>query len=107
MAKRSASRERKSESGARTAAEALAITALRFIAAEPERLARFLAVTGLAPESIRTAARERHFLSGVLDHVAADEPLLLAFAAESGFDPNDVIRAHDLLSGRHWKRELP
>ena len=62
------------------AAEQLAIAALGFIAGEPERLERFLALTGIAPESIRAAAREPEFLLGVLDHVAGDDALLLAFA---------------------------
>jgi Protein of unknown function (DUF3572) len=108
MADGRASGNRKSDpEERRAAAEALAIAALHFIAAEPERLGRFLAVTGIAPQSIRDAAREPNFLAGVLDHIAGDERLLLAFAAESERDLNDVIRAHDTLSGRHWEREVP
>jgi Protein of unknown function (DUF3572) len=83
----------------RQAAEQLAIAALGFIAAEPERLGRFLALSGIGPESIRTAAREQNFLLGVLDHVVADEPLLLAFAAEGGLDPEEVARARAVLAG--------
>ena len=108
MTDRRSSGRRKSDSKERqAAAESLAVAALSFLAAEPERLARFLAVTGLAPQSIREAAGEPHFLAGVLDHIAGDERLLLAFASESELDPNDVIRAHDMLSGRHWEREVP
>ena len=88
------------------AAEALAIEALGFIAAEPERLGRFLAVTGIGPETIRDAAREPQFLGGVLDHIAGDERLLLAFASENGLDPSEVNRARDMLVG-HWERDLP
>jgi hypothetical protein len=80
------------------AAAELAIAALIFLAGEQERLGRFLALTGLAPESLRTAAHEPGFLLGVLDHVASDEALLLAFADESGIDPEDVVRARDTLS---------
>src|SRR5262249_58207951 len=75
-------RQSASRQNAQAAAEHLAIAALGFIAGEPERLGRFLAMTGIGPDSIRTAAREAQFLLGVLDHLAADEPLLLAFAAE-------------------------
>jgi hypothetical protein len=89
------------------AAEELAIAALGFIAAEPERLSRFLAVTGIEPQSIREAAREPQFLAGVLDHVAGDERLLLAFAAESEIDPSDVIPARDTLMGDRWERDTP
>jgi len=81
------------------AAAALAVAALSFIAGEPERLGRFLAVTGIGPESIRSAAREPDFLLGVLDYLASDEPLLIAFANENGFDPEHVARARDVLAG--------
>jgi hypothetical protein len=90
-----------------TAAEELAIAALGFIAAEPERLGRFLAATGIGPDSIRAAAREPRFLAGVIDHIASDEPMLLAFATERGIDPNDVMRARDVLAGRRWERDTP
>jgi len=89
---RSVSKERKA------AATELAIAALSFLAGETERLERFLALTGLGPQSLRAAAREPSFLLGVLDHVAGDETLLLAFANESGIDPEDVGRARDALA---------
>jgi hypothetical protein len=88
------------------AAEALAVAALGFIAAEPERLGRFLAESGIGPESIRQAAREPQFLAGVLDHVAGDEALLLAFAAEQEIDPDHVMRARRVLGGS-WERDTP
>ena len=91
----------------RDAAEALAIAALAFIAAEPERLGRFLATTGIGPDSIRAAAREPRFLAGVLDHVAADEPLLRAFAADRGIDPGEVMRARDMIAAARWERDTP
>jgi len=43
----------------------------------------------------------------VLDHIADDERLLLAFASESGRNPNEVMRAREALAGAHWERELP
>jgi hypothetical protein len=92
---------------AQAAAEHLAIAALGFIAGEPERLGRFLAMTGIGPDSIRAAAREPQFLLGVLDHLAADEPLLLAFAAENAIDPGEVIKARDTMAGRRWERDTP
>jgi hypothetical protein len=81
------------------AAAALAITALSFIAGEPERLGRFLALTGIGPESIRTAAREPNFLVGVLDHLASDDQLLRAFAEQNDLDPEQVMQARELLAG--------
>ena len=89
------------------AAEGLAVTALGFIAAEPERLGRFLALSGIGPDSIRAAAREPQFLVGVLDHITSDERLLLAFATENDIDPEAVMRARDVLAGPDWERDTP
>lgn len=82
----------------RPEAERIAIEALAFLVADPERIGRFLALTGLGPETIRVASRDSSFLAGVLDHLAADEPLLLAFASESRLDPAAISRARDCLS---------
>jgi hypothetical protein len=89
------------------AAEQLAIAALGFIAGEPEQLGRFLAMSGIGPDSLRDAAREPRFLAGVLDHVTADEALLLAFAAANEIDPDAVMRARDVLAGGPWGRDTP
>jgi Protein of unknown function (DUF3572) len=86
--------------GTRQAAEMLAIQALAFIAEDPQRLGRFLDITGIAPEQIRTAARESGFLAGVLEHMLADESLLIAFADSAGVDPAEVARARSAL-GHH------
>jgi hypothetical protein len=68
-------------------AEALAIAALGFVAADPELLPRFLAITGIGPAQIRTAAREPGFLAGVLNFILAHEPTLLKFAEAEGVPP--------------------
>ena len=85
----------------------LAVQALSFIAEEPERLAGFLNATGLTAEGIRTAARERDFLAGVLEHMLANESLLIAYADSAGIDPNEVARARNRLGGGNWERDVP
>lgn len=82
----------------RDAAQEVAVSALSFLAADGERLVRFLAETGLTPANLREAASRRDFGAGVLAFVIADEPLLLAFAAEKGLDPRHVVAAHEILS---------
>ena len=84
----------------REAAEALAVQALTYLGSDPERLGRFLSLSGLGPLSIREAARQEGFLAGVLDHVASDETLLIAFATEQGIDPAEVGRARRALFER-------
>ena len=91
----------------REQAEGLAIQALAFIAGDGERLGRFLAVTGVGPAEIRTAARGPHFLIGVLDYMASDEHLIGAFAAEADLDPSDIERGRVVLCGSTWEREGP
>jgi len=91
----------------RKIAEKLAIQALSFMAEEPERLGAFLAATGIGPEMIRKAAADPAFLAGVLDHVVADEPLLVAVAEHAGVAPQDLEHAQAVLSGRPWQREVP
>jgi hypothetical protein len=87
-------------------AETLAVQALAFIAEDDSRLGSFVAATGIAPQSIRDAAREPNFLAGVLEHILADENLLIAFADSAGIDPAEVARAHQAL-GKVWERDLP
>lgn len=74
-------------------AEALAIQALGFVAADPELLPRFLAITGIEASAIRQAAREPGFLAGVLQFIAAHEPTLLRFAEATGTPPQQVAAA--------------
>ncbi|MSP32259.1 MAG: DUF3572 family protein [Pseudolabrys sp.] len=88
------------------AAEGLAIQALSFIAADSERLGRFLAVTGIGPTEIRAASREPRFLAGVLEYLASDERLASAFTAEAACDPADLAKAHIALGGVPWEREI-
>jgi len=89
------------------AAESLAIQALNFLATEPARLERFLALSGLEAQSIRAAAAEPGFLAGVLAHLGEDERLLLAFAAEAAVTPAEVDRARRVLAGGDFERDVP
>lgn len=76
----------------------IAIAALQFLAGEPERIAAFLAESGLDPHELRGHAQDPFFLSGILDHLLANETLLLAFCAESGIDPERVLPARDSMA---------
>jgi Protein of unknown function (DUF3572) len=93
-------------SAAREGAEMLAIQALGFIAEEPQRLNAFLNVSGLTLGRLRESATTPGFLAGVLDHMLADESLLMAFADSAAIDPADIARARGALGGR-WERDIP
>jgi hypothetical protein len=76
-----------------------AIAALTFLSADPERLERFLALSGLGPHNLRRAAADESFLGAVLDYLVADEKLLIAFAEARGRRPADIARARETLAG--------
>lgn len=80
-------------------AEALAVAALSFLAADPDRIGGFLAETGIGPEDIRSAASNPGFLAGILDYLIGNEAELVAFAAEQQMDPVAIVAARDLLPG--------
>lgn len=79
------------------AARALAGDALAFLAADPRRLVSFMQLTGLSPDELRRRADDDGLLASVLEHLLADESLLLVFAAERGIDPGRVAPSAMLL----------
>jgi hypothetical protein len=79
-------------------AEVIALQVLGFLAADPERLQRFMDLSGLDVQAIRASATQTAFLAGLLDHLLGDESLLLIFAEEHGLRPE---RIQDL------RRKLP
>jgi hypothetical protein len=79
-------------------AAAIATQALAYIAGDATRLGRFLAESGLGPESLRQAARDPAFLPAVLDFILSHEHDLIDFAAIAAIDPKIVGRARDTLA---------
>jgi hypothetical protein len=80
------------------AAEALAFRAVAFIASDDTYLSDFLARSGLSTHALAEHVEDRAFLTGVMDHLLADESLLLAFCGNAGIDPADILPARDALS---------
>ncbi len=74
-------------------AEAVAINAVGFLAGDPERIERFVALTGLGPAEIPNMLADQAFLSGVLDHLLADETLLFLFCEHTGIAPETPAAA--------------
>lgn len=80
-------------------AENLAIESLVFLAQEPELMNRFLSLTGIEAASIREAASEPAFLTGVLQFYLAHEPTLMQFCEASGHRPESMNQALRHLPG--------
>ncbi len=88
-------------------AETVAIRALSFLAQEPARLGRFLAESGLGPETIRAAADEPSFLLAVVDFILNDEQLIDDFCAAQDLKARQLIAAREALGGPSWERDVP
>lgn len=73
---------------------------LAWLAAEPEQMGRFLALSGLRADQLRSAAGDPGFLAGVIDFVMGHEPTLMAFCATTAAKPEAVAAAAYVLSGR-------
>jgi len=77
----------------------LALRALGYLAADRERILRFVALTGVDPGDMRRMASRPDFLLAVLDHLAANEAALLDFCADVATAPEDVAAARAALGG--------
>lgn len=82
-----------------TEAEGVAVEALVWLSQDADLMSRFLALTGIEASSIRSAAQEPGFLTGVLQFFLSHEPTLLRFCQETGRDPATIEKAVTLLPG--------
>lgn len=78
-------------------AETIALRALAFLAEDPSRLGRFLALTGFQPAELAETASTGAVQAAVLDHLLGDESLLLVFSSGAGLRPEAVPAARALL----------
>jgi hypothetical protein len=78
-------------------AEILALEALGWLAADPERLERFLALSGLDGGGLRAAAGEPATCGAVLDFLLANEVLLLKFCDDTSTPPGQIAVARQRL----------
>jgi hypothetical protein len=98
---------RKPKRNPREVAEIVAIQALSFVAADPERLGAFLAESGIGPDTLRSAAADPRFLAHVLDFVMRDDATVKAFADASQLHPTNIAAAHQALNDPAWERDVP
>ena len=80
------------------AAETLALQALTFLLSEPQRLSRFLSLTGMASQELRAAATSPELQAATLEYLLSDESLLLTFCHEAGADPATIAPIHEFLA---------
>ncbi|MGI9462659.1 MAG: DUF3572 domain-containing protein [Aestuariivirgaceae bacterium] len=80
--------------------EIVALNALGFLAGEPDRFSRFLALTGLRPDDVEACAGQADFLASIIDYLMGDEKLLLEFAQDHALDPESIVKMRQKLPGR-------
>lgn len=77
----------------------IAIAILGWLASEPDILSRFLGLSGIQPNDMRSLMADKGFQAGLIDFVMNHEPDLMAFCAASEKTPEDVTHAWHQLSG--------
>ena len=78
-------------------AQAVALKAVAFVAADDVLLPRFVSLTGCGLDEIRQGLIDPAFLGGVLDFILGDEPTLLAFAEAADIGPEAPAAARAKL----------
>jgi len=82
----------------REVADAIALEGLAFLAQDRARMAQFLALSGLHGGQLRALLGTRELALAVLEHLAADESLLLVFSQSHAIPPQRIRPAILLLS---------
>ena len=80
-------------------AAVVGLLALGFVAADEDRLERFLSLSGLDLDTLKSRAEDPALHGGLIDYLLADEPLLLAFAAEHDLKPEWIQALRRKLPG--------
>ena len=77
------------------------------MAGDPELLGRFLAESGIGPDTLRKSAADPRFLASVLDFVLADDATVKTFAKASELHPTNIMAAREVLGDPKWERDVP
>ena len=77
----------------RETAETIAAQGLAFVAADANRLHRFLTLTGIPPAELKRRIGTAEVLVAVLNYLAQDESALLTFAASQPVAPETILAA--------------
>jgi hypothetical protein len=76
----------------------LALRALAWIVSDPEHAQRFLALTGLEADTLRSSAGDPALLAETIGYLLAHEPTLVACAAALDAPPSRFADARALIA---------
>jgi len=80
-------------------AETTALNVLNFLAGDETRLQRFMTLSGLDPQALRSNVSDPAFLAGILDYLLQDESLIYMFASTYNTPPGQPEEARRVLVG--------
>jgi len=83
-----------------TRAVTLALAALGWILEDGDRAARYLDLTGLDPDALRSGLGDPHVMGSALDFLANHEPDLIRAAEALAVTPEELIAARNHLFSR-------
>ena len=81
----------------KSAADAVALSALAWILADESRAQRLLGMTGLTPDQLREGLGDATLLAAGIRFLEAWEPDLVACASDLGAAPSDLVEARRQL----------
>lgn len=81
-----------------TEPDAIGVEILNRLASDPDRLGRFIDLTGLRADTLRDVAGQPEFWVALFDYIVSDEPLLLEIAREIDETPERIVAAQRRLS---------
>jgi len=76
----------------------LADACLGYLAEHPEELLAFMHYAGLDPDALRRSVGSPALQRGLIDYFASNEPILLAFCANSGLSPEEFMQVWHRLN---------
>lgn len=79
-------------------ADFIAIKALQHITASTDLLLKFLDVTGLQPENLKSEAKNPSFWAAALDFLRQNDAECTSFATNLGLQPSDLELASQYLA---------
>ncbi len=76
----------------------LSLQALAWLLGQEQLVDRFISLTGLTPETLRSRADHADMQTAVLDFLLSHEPDLCACAAALDMRPSDFVAARQILA---------
>jgi len=87
-----------SQEAGKRRATTLALAAIGWILQDDDRAQRYLALTGLDPDTLRGGLGNPHVLASALEFLANHEPDLMAAAQALAVEPQDLVSARRELA---------